>query len=63
MDISSIASAASGMSKVATSDAVGVAVLRKALDTAANSATQLIESIPKAPSNPAHLGNNVDVSA
>jgi hypothetical protein len=63
MNLSSISSAASGMSKAATSDAVGVAVLRKALDTATSSATQLIESIPKAPNNPPHLGNSVDVSA
>lgn len=63
MDVSAIASTASGMTQAKTADAVGVAVFRKALDTAANSASQLIDAIPKPPSNPPHLGNSVDVSA
>ena len=63
MDVSSIASTASSMAQSRTDDAVGIAVFRKALDTAASSAAQLIESIPKPPSNPPHLGNSVDVSA
>lgn len=63
MDISSIASTASSMAQANANDAVGIAVFRKALDTAASSATQLIESIPQPPSNPPHLGNSVDVSA
>jgi hypothetical protein len=44
-----------------------VAVLKKALDTEASAAAQLIQAIPQSPpvtsSNPAHLGQNVDTKA
>ena len=62
MDISAIASTASSMSQARTADAVNVAVFRKALDSAASSAAQLIENIPK-PSNPEHLGQSIDTKA
>jgi hypothetical protein len=63
MDISALSNAASSMAQARTADAVGVAVFRKALDTAASSATELINSIPKPSSNPPHLGQSIDVSA
>jgi Putative motility protein len=65
MDVSSVASVATSMSQHKTADAVDTTVLRKALDVAASSAQQLIESVPKpkSVSNPEHLGQSVDVTA
>lgn len=64
MDVSDIASVASGMSQARTADAIDTTVLRKALDIASSSAQQLIESVPKpAYNNPPNLGQNVDTQA
>lgn len=64
MDVSNIASVATGMSQARTADAVDTAVLRKALDIASSSAQQLIEAIPKPQyNNPSNLGQNVDTQA
>ena len=60
MDVSAIASLATEMSQNQTAQAVQVAVLKKAMDIEAQSAMQLLEAVP---SNPAHLGNNVDLFA
>lgn len=57
MDVGAIASLATQMSQVQTADAVQVAVLKKAMDIQEQSALQLLQAVP---SNPAHLGNNVD---
>lgn len=57
MDVSAIASLATQMSQVQTSEAVQVAVLKKAMDIQEQSALQLLQAVP---SNPPNLGNNVD---
>ena len=60
MDVSAIASLATEMSQNQTAQAVQIAVLKKAMDIEAQSAMQLLEAVP---SNPQHLGNNVDLFA
>lgn len=64
MDIGSISNATAGLSAASASDAVGIAVLKKAMDSAASSASQLIEALPEPqkPSNPPHLGQSVDIT-
>jgi hypothetical protein len=57
MDVGAIASVATEMSRVQTSGAVQIAVLKKAMDIEAQSALQLLQAVP---SNPPNLGNNVD---
>ncbi len=49
------------MSQVDSRDVVGTAVLKKAMDIQAQNAMQLLEALPKIPSNPPNLGNSVDV--
>lgn len=65
MDTSGISSAVSANSQTKLGDAVGIAVLKKALDIEASGAMALIKSIPAAPNNasPDHLGQKIDVSA
>ncbi|MBU3696549.1 YjfB family protein [Dechloromonas sp.] len=60
MDVSAIASLATEMSQNQTAQAVQIAVLKKAMDIEAQSAMQLLQAVP---SNPPHLGNNVDLFA
>ena len=57
MDISGVQTA-SIASSVGSNDAVGVAVLKKAMDIQEQSAAQLIQSIPELPDN---LGQNINV--
>lgn len=64
MDIGNIASLATGMAQDRTQQAVGVAVLKKALDVQASGAMALIDSLPPVQGgNPVNLGQNVDVMA
>ena len=65
MDVSSIASLASSMSDSRTNEAVGVLVLKKALEAQSAGAQALINAIPAAPSSslPSHLGQNVNTTA
>ncbi|MBN8449383.1 MAG: YjfB family protein [Candidatus Accumulibacter sp.] len=64
MDVSAIASMATEMSQARTTEALQVAVLKKALDIQAQGALQLIEAASQViPSNPPHLGNAVDTVA
>ena len=58
MDVSAIASVATEMSQVQTTQAVQIAVLKKAMAIEEQSALQLLQALP---SNPPNLGNNVDV--
>ena len=57
MDISG-GQSASIASSIGQNDAVGVAVLKKAMDIQEQTATQLIQSIPELPDK---LGKNIDV--
>ncbi len=64
MDVSAIASMATEVSQARTTEALQVAVLKKALDIQAQGALQLIEAASQViPSNPPHLGNAVDTVA
>jgi len=64
MDVSAIASMATEMSQARTTEALQVAVLKKALDIQEQGALQLIEAASQViPSNPPHLGNAVDTVA
>ena len=64
MDVSAIASMATEMSQARTAEALQVAVLKKALDIQEQGALKLIEAASQViPSNPPHLGNDVDTFA
>lgn len=60
MDVSAIAATATAISQGSTMEAVQVAVLKKAMDTEAQGAMELVQAVAN---NPAHLGNNVDTFA
>ncbi|MCL2345051.1 MAG: YjfB family protein [Desulfobulbus sp.] len=61
MDIGSIGNLSPALSQARTGDAVALLVMKKAIDAQAQSALQLLEALPPATSNPAHLGNRVDI--
>ena len=66
MDVTSIASVATRMSEASTSQAVSIAVLKKAMDINAAGALALIEAIPDNASIqnlPSHLGQNINTIA
>ena len=63
MDISSVGSLSTALSSSATGDAVGIQVLKKALDIQEQGAMQLLQALPQVSSNPPNLGNAVDVKA
>lgn len=65
MDTNSIASLATSMASTATSQAIGIAVQKKAMDIEANGALALLQAIPPAPTPnlPAHLGQNINTTA
>ena len=57
MDIAGVSSLSSTLAQAKTGDAVGILVLKKAMDLQAQSAMQLIQAL----SNPPNLGNSIDV--
>jgi hypothetical protein len=61
MDVTSIAAVSSTLSAARTGEAVQMAVLKKALDSQAQSAMSLINALPQV--NPPHLGNHIDTTA
>ena len=67
MDVNGIAGVATAMAELNTSQAVGTAVLKKAMDLNATSALALIEALPdvsqSAANLPPHLGRNVNTTA
>ncbi|MGO4379919.1 YjfB family protein [Pseudoduganella sp. RAF53_2] len=66
MDVSSIANLATTMADTGTRQEVGIAVLKKAQDVQASTASALLEAIPPATpaSNlPAHLGTRINTTA
>jgi hypothetical protein len=66
MDVTGIARVATTLADVGTSQAVSLAVLKKAINISAESATALIEAIPEAPSVPnlpPNLGRNINTTA
>lgn len=67
MDISNISSLATSLASTQTDDAVGIMVLKKAMDIGTANTAALIASLPEispAASNlPPHLGQNVNTIA
>lgn len=66
MDVSQISSAASMLQSQQTGDAVGMSVLKKAIQSQSENAAQLIDSLPrpqKTTDPNATLGRNIDVMA
>lgn len=65
MDTSSIASLATSMASNATNQAIGIAVLKKAMDIEASGAAALLQAIPQVPAAnlPPHLGQNINTTA
>lgn len=61
MDISTAGSLSSSLAQMRTGDAVGIAVLKKAMEIQAAGALQLLAAIPQVSSNPGHLGTQIDV--
>ena len=63
MDVTSIGSLSTALSQAEVADAVGIRVLKKAMDIQEQSALQLLQALPQSPSNPPNLGQNIDVKA
>lgn len=64
MDVMGIAKLATSMTETNTRQDVAIAVLKKAQDIQASSATQLLEAATaSAPNLPAHLGNHINTTA
>lgn len=63
MDITGIAQLATSMTDARTDQAIGIAVLRKALDVETATATELLNAVPPAQNLPPHLGQNINVVA
>lgn len=63
MDITALASLSTALSQAQLGDAVGISVLKKAMDIQEQSALQLLQALPQQYSNPPNLGNSVDVRA
>lgn|GEM_PF-225455 len=62
MDVSQIASLASGLNNLELNSQVSNLVLKKTLDNQQAAATSLIASIPQMPANPA-IGRNINTTA
>ena len=63
MDITALASLSTALSQAQLGDAVGISVLKKAMDIQEQSSLQLLQALPQQCSNPPNLGNSVDVKA
>jgi len=65
MEVTNIANLATTIATTASNQAVGVAVLKKAVDIQASSAAALLEALPPTTSAnlPDHLGQNVNTTA
>jgi len=67
MDVSTIASLATSLASTQTNDAVGISVLKKAMDIGAANAEALLAAVPEIPvaaaNLPPHLGQNVNTTA
>lgn len=66
MDVMGIAKLATSIADTGTRQDVGIAMLKKAQDIQASSATQLLDAVPAptaAPNLPAHLGKHVNTTA
>lgn len=62
MDVSQIASLATGLNSLDTSTHVNNILLKKSLDSQQTAVTSMIDSIPALPANPA-IGRNINTTA
>ena len=65
MDVAGIASLSTNLSETATNQAVGIAVLKKAINLESAGALALINAIPALPSSaslPVNLGQNINIA-
>jgi hypothetical protein len=63
VDVSALTSLATQMSQQRTSQAVDLAILKKAMNLQASAAMTLIASVTPSTSLPSHLGQNVNIVA
>ena len=63
MDVTNLTALASSMANQRTGDAVGVSVLRKALDIEANTALALLNALPPTKNLPPNVGININTTA
>jgi hypothetical protein len=66
MDVAGIAKLSTSIAETGNKQEVGIAVLKKAQEIEASTATQLIDAIQPAPSVqnlPSHLGNTINTKA
>jgi hypothetical protein len=66
MDVMGIAKLATSIADTGTRQDVGIAMLKKAQDIQAATATQLLDAVqptPAAPNLPSHLGRNINTTA
>lgn len=65
MEVKNIAQLATTIATTATNQAIGVAVMKKAMDVQASSAAAMLEALPPATATnlPSHLGQNIDTTA
>ena len=65
MEVRQIAHLATTLATTVTSQAIGIAVMKKAMDAQASSAIAMLEALPPATSAnlPSHLGQNVNTTA
>ena len=63
MNVSSIAEVATTLSETRLNQAIGIAVLKKAIDQNAENAINLISALPSSQSLPSHLGKNINIVA
>ena len=65
MEVNQIAQLATSLATTATSQAIGIAVMKKAMDVQASTATAMLEALPPATGAnlPPHLGQNINTTA
>jgi Putative motility protein len=61
MAVNLVTGANAALNNAGSNAAVGIAVLKKAIDLQAQGAAQLLQTLPAPPAgNPPHLGNHLD---
>lgn len=65
MDVQNIAQLVTSLATTTTNQAIGIAVLKKAMDVQASSAAAMLEALPpvSGANLPPHLGQNIDTTA
>ncbi|MDP9109055.1 MAG: YjfB family protein [Pseudomonadota bacterium] len=63
MSDSSIGSLVNSLASNSVDPSIGIAVLKKALDSETATAAALLDALPAAPRLPSHLGNHINTTA